>query len=117
MNPGYGTVLERFEDIIVHREREHTSYNGAWLVEGSIVFVNGWRLEFMEFRSGSKHKYRFHLMDENEEMVTRWDTAPHFPDLGNAPFHRHTTDDVEPTEEHDGADLLKAACEQVLDEI
>lgn len=34
----------------------------------------------MEFKSEDKHKYRFHLMNEGNEMVVRWDTAPHHPE-------------------------------------
>ncbi|MFB6166924.1 MAG: DUF6516 family protein, partial [Candidatus Nanohaloarchaea archaeon] len=82
-----------------------------------VIFVNGWKLDFMEFRSEDKHKYRFHLMDEDDELVTRWDTAPHFPSLDNFPFHRHTGDGVEPTPEMKGEKILEEACERVVEAI
>ena len=110
-------ILGKFEDIIYSRSVDHTSYTDSELVEGELVFISGWRLEFMEFNSSEKHKYRFHLMDENDEMIERWDTAPHHDELDNFPFHRHTKEGLKPTEELKGTEILEYTCKKVLENL
>ena len=39
-------------------------------------------------------KYSFHWQDARGRLIRRWDNAPHFPDLCNAPHHIHETDDT-----------------------
>ena len=69
-------------------------------LEGRIVFSNGYILDFMEYSSSRNHDYRFHLMDELKNLVTRWDNAPHHEELDNFPYHVHESDDVvEPDKE------------------
>ncbi|MFB6212657.1 MAG: hypothetical protein ABEI53_02460 [Candidatus Magasanikbacteria bacterium] len=71
MREAYREVLESFSDIIVRDELENESFDSSELIEGKVVFVSGWRLEFMEFKSENKLKYRFHLMDKKDELVVR----------------------------------------------
>lgn len=33
------------------------------IVSGRLIFVNGMKFDFREFRSPNEHDYRFHLMD------------------------------------------------------
>lgn len=110
-------VLEQFEDIIVKEKTEFESFDGSEIIEGEVSFISGWKLEFMEFSSSNKHKYRFHLMDENNDLVVRWDTAPHHNDLENFPFHKHLEGEVEPTDELEGKELIKKACEKVVENL
>ena len=110
-------VLGNFEDIIYSRSVDHTSYNDSELVKGQLVFISGWCLEFIEFKSSEKHKYRFHLMDENDEMIERWDTAPHHQELDNFPFHKHTQKGIKSTDELKGTEILEHMCEKVLEKL
>ena len=114
MRKKYEDKIQAFKEIISFNKLEHSQYDTSELIEGEITFINGWRLEFMEFQSSRKHKYRFHLMNEENELVTRWDTAPHHPELENSPFHKHTENTVEPTKEHEGHNLLEKACNKTL---
>lgn len=117
MKNGFEETLDQFEDIILRSELEHNPYDNSDLIKGQVFFINGWRLEFMEFESVKKHKYRFHLMDEENKMVVRWDTAPHYPELDNFPFHKHSRDDVESTPEFSGEQLLREICQKVVENV
>jgi len=33
--------------------------------------------------------YSYHWADANQELIARWDNAPHFPDLPGFPDHMH----------------------------
>lgn len=37
-------------------------------------------------------KYSFHWQDQHTHLVKRWDNAPHYPNLPNAPHHIHNAD-------------------------
>ena len=38
--------------------------------------------------------YRYHFQDENNEVIFRYDSTPHFPDLPTFPHHKHLPDTV-----------------------
>jgi hypothetical protein len=37
-------------------------------------------------------KYSFHWQDAEGNLKRRWDNAPHYPNLPNAPHHIHAAD-------------------------
>ncbi|MDP1774509.1 MAG: DUF6516 family protein [Methylobacter sp.] len=38
--------------------------------------------------------YRYHCQDEQNRLVFRYDSTPHFPDLASFPHHKHLPDAV-----------------------
>lgn len=78
---------------------------GIGFIKGYITFVDNSRLEFSEQLPITRHKFRLHYMDERDNLVMRWDSAPHHRDLSTFPFHRHTPLGVE---EHKAITLLEA---------
>lgn len=38
--------------------------------------------------------YRYHYQDEQNHLIFRYDSTPHFPDLSSFPHHKHLPDDV-----------------------
>jgi hypothetical protein len=62
--------------------------------KGKILFIDGSALEFLEYLKGEiRLKYRFHYMDENGELIFRYDNAPHH-EVSTFPDHKHTPEDV-----------------------
>ena len=113
-------VRGRLDSIEYLVEDEDTSFEridgSTVLLQGRIVFVNGAVLEFKEFRSPDNHDYRFHFMDSEEELIRRWDNAPHH-DVETFPDHVHLGGRVEPSEEKDLLDVLSILEDIVLEEI
>jgi len=87
----------------------------SFILRGEIVFINGWRLDFREFSSPDEHDYRFQLMDSGDEMVRRWDSAPHH-EVETFPFHVHTPEGVEASEEKEAAEILEIVEDLVVEE-
>lgn len=63
-------------------------------IEGEIVFVESVRLSFFEFwrrlpASVEREKYRFHFMDVYNQLVFRYDNAPHHQSIKTFPHHKH----------------------------
>ena len=38
--------------------------------------------------------YRYHCQDNTHQLVFRYDSTPHFPNLSTFPHHKHLPDDV-----------------------
>ena len=90
-------------------QREIDANLGMGFVKGRITFVDGSTLEFSEQLPVERTKFRFHYMDAENNLIVRWDSAPHYRELRTFPFHLHTPQGVE---EHPAITLL-----EVLDEI
>src|SRR3989304_1543760 len=65
------------------------------IIKGKLIFINGSILEFHELVSDKEHDYRFHWMDKESKLVSRWDNAPHHKKLDNFPYHLHLPDRIE----------------------
>ncbi len=70
------------EDILVYRFR--------------VTLQDGGLLEFMERVVYLKQEerlqvttYKYYWQDQNQQLVKRWDNAPHFPGLHGFPHHIH----------------------------
>ncbi len=56
--------------------------------------LDGSTLQFMELINIKRDKmirlkYRFHLMNVNDEMVFRYDISTHNPEIATYPHHKH----------------------------
>jgi hypothetical protein len=68
----------------------------VWFLRGNVDFIDGSSLYFRELfiGRGRKHKkiYTYHYQDREGKLLFRYDNSPHFPDLTNAPHHKHQAD-------------------------
>jgi len=53
-------------------------------------------------------KYSFHWQDQNGQLIARWDTAPHHPELPTFPHHIHDSaeENIQPHAAVSIADVL-----------
>ncbi len=91
-------------------QREMDANLGIGFIQGSIVFVDGSRLEFSEQLPIKRQKFRIHYMDAQHRLIVRWDSAPHHKGLATFPFHKHTPAGLA---EHRAITLLEALDEVV----
>lgn len=64
------------------------------ILKGRLVLLDGSIFDFREILSHKDHDYRFHWMDSRNKLIVRWDSAPHYKNLDNFPFHKHEGKDV-----------------------
>jgi hypothetical protein len=53
--------------------------------------------------------YRYHFQDENNQLIFRYDSTPHFPGLTTFPHHKHRPSDVVAADRPDLAEVLQEA--------
>ena len=78
-------------------------------IGGKIVFENSHSLEFVEVvnqEQVGKVKYRYHYMDAEQNLIFRYDNAPHHPETRSFPHHKHTPGNVLESQEPGLAEVL-----------
>lgn len=88
-------------------------------VEGEILFVDSSRLIFFEFlrqiATGlDREKYRYHFMDASNQLLFRYDDAPHHPGVATFPHHKHLPTGVTESPAPGFAEVLTEAEAHVL---
>lgn len=53
--------------------------------------------------------YRYHFQDENNQVIFRYDSTPHFPDLPTFPHHKHLPNTVIAADKPDIAQVFQEA--------
>lgn len=92
------------------------------IICGMVSFIDGSTLHFMELahikgEEINRLKYRFHWMDANAEMTFRYDNAPHHPEVGTYPHHKHRRGEEKPEESNEVGltEILEEINEAILD--
>jgi len=75
--------LQEIAPVIISSsiQREIDINLGMGFIKGRITFADGSILEFSEQLPVERTKFRFHYMDAENNLIARWDSAPHHRDL------------------------------------
>jgi len=87
-------------EIIADKNVNYSEFShDEGMLRGRLLFVDGSILEFMEYlHKEQRLKYRFHLRDNNGQMVFRYDNAPHHEN-SSFPHHKHIANGILESEE------------------
>jgi hypothetical protein len=94
----------RLQEIVPGREG---------IIEVRLRFWDGSLLEFVEvlIEHGVvlvKTEYAYHYQDAQNQLIFRYDNAPHHPEISTHPHHKHTPQSIEPaTPPHLGDVILE----------
>ncbi len=84
------------------------------IIKGEIVFIDGSTLEFREMVSREIPDYRFQYMEKNNELLWRWDTAPHHKEIRTFPYHLHSPKGIEGSEKVDLTYVIEKITNMVI---
>ncbi|MBW6518848.1 MAG: hypothetical protein K0A89_10155 [ANME-2 cluster archaeon] len=86
--------------------KEFSSCEG--MVTGSLLFLGGYSLNFMEYILIGKQrpKYRFNLSNSKGKLMFRYDNAPHHKEISTYPHHKHIGTQVKSSEEIGLAEVI-----------
>ena len=110
--------LEKFthiiENYILNKEKLSDEKG---LIDGEVYFNDESRLDFMEAVDTSKkgkNKYSYHYMDDDKKMILRYDNAKHHREILTFPHHKHTKDEIIPSEEPELKDVLSEIEKEII---
>ena len=100
--------VERYLEEILTLERVNLRirlrFQQRYLLEiNEAVIVAGNELSFLD--------YRYHCQDERNNLVFRYDSTPHFPNLPSFPHYKHLSNEVVACEKPE----IKAVLQEVID--
>jgi len=98
--------VERYEEEILTSNRANLRirlrFNQTHLLEiNEAIVITDSQLEFLD--------YRYHFQDEQNRLIFRYDSTPHFPNLPKFPHHKHLPDVVIASEKPEIAQVLQEA--------
>jgi len=100
--------VERYQEEILTSQRANLRirlrFKQTHLLEinEAIVITDNY-LEFLD--------YRYHFQDEKNNLVFRYDSTPHFPNISTFPHHKHLPNDVISCHKPEITQVLKEATE------
>ena len=100
--------VERYQEEILTSQRANLRirlrFKQIHLLEinEAIVITDNY-LEFLD--------YRYHFQDEKNNLVFRYDSTPHFPNISTFPHHKHLPNDVISCHKPEITQVLKEATE------
>jgi hypothetical protein len=89
-------ILYSRQEITINSFRVHEIVpNQSGIIEGRLGFWDNSLLEFSEFlvTRGTvlvKTDYAYHYQDTHNNLIFRYDNAPHHPEISSHPHHKHT---------------------------
>ena len=115
-------IKNRIEKLewLTERISINTEYDedaDAGIISGSITFKDGSVFHFKEILLGEYRPYRFHYMDIDNNLIFRWDNAPHHRDLKTFPYHIHLPDGVKESKRITLIEVLDKIETIVIDEL
>ncbi len=80
----------------------------------AIELRDGSELHVFEYIDSNLHKldYSYHWQDKEKRLITRWDNAPHHPEIETFPHHIHEGENIKPSKEPTFVEILEKVGER-----
>jgi hypothetical protein len=92
---------------------EYKTFSNGFYIKITAYLKNQSELHIREYSDPLERNYSYHWQSQNGELIIRWDNSPHYPDLFNAPHHKHQSGKVEPSGDIILDDVLKAISKEI----
>lgn len=83
-------LLDRENWIERYEIQDYRQWEGGFYYRLKILLENRSVLFVREYVDEVERVYSFHWQDQNDEMIMRWDNAPHHRHISTFPHHKHT---------------------------
>ncbi len=100
-------AIMAMENVYVERYTEEILAYYRINLRIRIRFVNGNLLELGQIEHLD---YRYHFQDKQNNLIFRYDNAPHFPKLETFPHHKHLFDEVTNSKKPSIVDVIQEVC-------
>ena len=94
-------IVQNF-DVIDHRRWDKGQYLNLRIefIDASILFVR-------EYYDEISRNYSFHWQNKDDNLICRWDNAPHYPEHLTFPHHKHQETTISESREIKLEEVLK----------
>jgi len=113
------TKLKEFDEYIDFYTITQFEQNGDNLRFRMIIsFKDTSKLHVKEIIiDGKKRKYGYQWLDQNDNLICRWDNAPDWPNIPTFPHHKHfqAEDNVMPSENIEFSTILRELIQMMVE--
>ena len=100
-------LLEKYSFISSYEILDYKTWETGLYYKIKIVITDNSIIYAREYISETERIYSFHWQDENENIITRWDNAPHYKNMSTYPHHKHENREIKVSREITLEDVLK----------
>ena len=75
-------------------EIEYDEDTDMGIIGGRLTFKDGSIFHFKEVLLQEKRHYRFHYINKENNLIFRFDSAPHHKEIKTFPYHVHLPNDI-----------------------
>lgn len=93
-------IVDGFEVV------EYKRFFGGFYIKIIVSLSDNSKLYVREYSDIEERNYSYHWQSESNDLICRWDNAPHHTSLFNFPHHKHLNDNTEFSEEMTLFDVL-----------
>lgn len=86
--------LDHLDWVEEYEVLDYRDWMGGFYYRLVIRLRNHTTLFVREYVDETERTYFFHWQDQNNQMIVRWDNAPHHRYIPTFPHHKHTSDGV-----------------------
>jgi hypothetical protein len=102
-------LLDQANWIIDYEVQDYKQWQNGFYYRLKIQFEDNSVLFVREYADENERNYAFHWQDENYQIITRWDNAPHHRHIVTFPHHKHTPEGI--------VESLEISLPEVIEEI
>ena len=98
----YKSIISEYK--VIKWEIEPNSYRFIAV----LTFIDDTKLFIRDYLfNKNKRKYSYHWQEKDENIIVRWDNAPHWESISTFPFHKHVGNDILASTETTLEDILE----------
>lgn len=86
--------LDHVDWVESYEVEDYREWTGGFYYRLAIRFKNHTILFVREYVDETERTYSFHWQDQNNQMIARWENAPHHRHISTFPHHKHTPEGV-----------------------
>ena len=83
------------------------SFENGFYIKIKVAIVDNTELFIREYSDEKERSYSYHWQDENQNLILRWDNAPHHNHIKTFPHHKHSKEKTQENFNIDCFSILK----------
>ncbi len=105
--------LEKSELIIEFNILDFKIFEDGFYIKIHANLINNTELHIREYADAEERNYSYHWQTTDQQLIMRWDNAPHHKHLESYPHHVHDEDKLLPNLQISCQDILKIIEEKI----
>jgi hypothetical protein len=82
-------------------------FSKGFYIKLEVELINNTKLYIREYSDEKERNYSYHWQDKDQNIIIRWDNAPHYKEIITFPHHKHDKNKVYPNFDITIEDILK----------